>query len=424
MPRSTIRWPCTCGCGGLTGGQFVPGHDARLRGQLLRIWRTGYDPSALDRWANISRQEALEELTRRGWDPATHGSRTQAATRSRAGAARRRVASYENQTVTPDPLAGATNYTGTYTAAPLPSVDPDMRRFGVEIECMIPHGMDSYSARNANADELQALAQNKVKVALQAMAIPCETYTDYGSYIHRTRPAWKVVHDGSLTPDDRTTHYGVEIVSPPLQGREGELELKRVMDALVGIGAVVNRTCGLHVHQDAADFTAGSAATLLQSYVSNQDLIDFMVAPSRRSQFGSGFCRRITQGDIQYACDPRVREISVMADRISNRYKVVNLHAFTRHGTIEFRQHGGTVEWIKAVNWVRFTRALMAHSTAGVPLVAYGSEFRRMLDDLAITTPSLSESARNYLARRHYRMIQAVLAGAVPGNQNPLVQAR
>lgn len=32
--------PCSCGCGGETkGGRFIPGHDSRLKGWLLRIER-------------------------------------------------------------------------------------------------------------------------------------------------------------------------------------------------------------------------------------------------------------------------------------------------------------------------------------------------------------------------------------------------
>jgi len=30
---------CKCGCGGLSGGHFVPGHDAKFKGWLLKIER-------------------------------------------------------------------------------------------------------------------------------------------------------------------------------------------------------------------------------------------------------------------------------------------------------------------------------------------------------------------------------------------------
>lgn len=46
---------CTCGCGGTTsGGNFLPGHDARMRSRLLTAIRDGATPE--------SEMAALEEL--------------------------------------------------------------------------------------------------------------------------------------------------------------------------------------------------------------------------------------------------------------------------------------------------------------------------------------------------------------------------
>ena len=43
--------PCACGCPMLTAGRFVPGHDSRLRGWMLRLERgletTGITPGEL-----------------------------------------------------------------------------------------------------------------------------------------------------------------------------------------------------------------------------------------------------------------------------------------------------------------------------------------------------------------------------------------
>jgi hypothetical protein len=36
------------------------------------------------------------------------------------------------------------------------------------------------------------------------------------------------------------------------------------------------------------------------------------------------------------------------------RYNKVNLCAFLRHGTIEFRQHSGTMNVDKVINWIVF----------------------------------------------------------------------
>jgi hypothetical protein len=42
-----------------------------------------------------------------------------------------------------------------------------------------------------------------------------------------------------------------------------------------------------------------------------------------------------------------------------DRYQKLNLESLERHGTIEFRQHSGTVDAEKAVNWVRLCTAFI-----------------------------------------------------------------
>ncbi len=54
-PRKINHKPCACGCGILTeGGDFRPGHDARLKGRLLAEARSGDSG-------------ARSQLIRRGW---------------------------------------------------------------------------------------------------------------------------------------------------------------------------------------------------------------------------------------------------------------------------------------------------------------------------------------------------------------------
>lgn len=48
---------CECGCNGLTGNRFVPGHDARLHGWKLRVQRALLVPGG-DVWAQLAWIEA------------------------------------------------------------------------------------------------------------------------------------------------------------------------------------------------------------------------------------------------------------------------------------------------------------------------------------------------------------------------------
>lgn len=61
--KSTRRQPreCMCGCGETTkGGKFLPGHDAKLKSQLLTVSRS-------DEAAAPERKKARAKLRRLGW---------------------------------------------------------------------------------------------------------------------------------------------------------------------------------------------------------------------------------------------------------------------------------------------------------------------------------------------------------------------
>lgn len=46
MPKSKEPQVCLCGCGEQTkGGRFIPGHDARLKGQIVKQWREAKTPA-------------------------------------------------------------------------------------------------------------------------------------------------------------------------------------------------------------------------------------------------------------------------------------------------------------------------------------------------------------------------------------------
>jgi hypothetical protein len=60
--RKRVPGPCECKCGGHTkGGRFLPGHDARLRGELLSTLRDSSKRKS-------TRQKALEQLQEHRWE--------------------------------------------------------------------------------------------------------------------------------------------------------------------------------------------------------------------------------------------------------------------------------------------------------------------------------------------------------------------
>lgn len=195
------------------------------------------------------------------------------------------------------------------------------RRFGVEIEFF-------------------GVARHTVQRAIDTGAIPT---------------GWKVKNDISVTG------AGLELVSPPLSGEQGLASVRTTCDWLASVDAKVDRSCGLHVHHEARDLGAAGIARVARVYSDHQDLLNWLVSPSRRG--GSQYARPLTNSDVEYI------ERSARGSYLSapSRYLAVNVQSFGRHGTVEIRQHQGTLSFRKIEAWVRLGQGICdaaAQSTA------------------------------------------------------------
>ena len=192
-----------------------------------------------------------------------------------------------------------------------------------------------------------------------------------GGYHNDTATMWKLVSDGSIS-----THgagYGMEIVSPILKGESGLMQAVEMMQALEHCGAEVNRSCGVHVHFGIERMEWKSVKRIIETYAHNQDLINTTLPASRRdtrwgynipmlerdSRNGVSLERFQSFGDEYNTADV----VAFMGGNDSygnSRYFNVNLlGAFSRHKTIEFRSHGGTVDGEKLEMWVRFLHMIV-----------------------------------------------------------------
>ena len=208
---------------------------------------------------------------------------------------------------------------------------PFNRKFGVEIEAF---NIDRH-------DLARALRQAGITVEAE-------------SYNHNTRPHWKIVTDASLSGTQT-----FELVSPILEGQAGLTELETVCRVLKAKRALINRSCGLHVHFDAEQISLSQTKNLLFNYAGYESIIDSFMPNSRRGSSNT-FCQSLTHltGRIDGASSMQTLTNSVM----TNRYFKVNLQSYSRHKTIEFRQHSGTVEFEKISNWVLFLHNLVEYS--------------------------------------------------------------
>jgi hypothetical protein len=216
------------------------------------------------------------------------------------------------------------------------------RTYGIEIECILPVGMTHAAIANIISDR-----------GIDCMA---------EGYNHVTRRHWKVVTDGSLGDYAR----GAEVVSPKLSGDHGFAEIETVMKALQNAGVTVNQKCGLHVHVGAERDDLAFHQTLAKLYAAYEGVIDSLMPVSRRSN-NNTFCRSLTHASRE-AID-NCRSMSQLTSLIgqgaaAQRYSKLNMTR--RHPTVEFRQHSGTLEPIKAIVWTKTCLRLVEKAASGV----------------------------------------------------------
>jgi len=243
------------------------------------------------------------------------------------------------------------------------------RKFGVEIEC-----------NNCPIDT--------VVPALTAAGISVR----YEGYTHNVMSRWKFVTDGSLHGPN-----SYELVSPPLFGEAGLDEVRKVCKVLVQMGVTVNSSCGLHVHVDANDLQAEDVKSLVFRYMKYEGDIDSFMPRSRRGNSNS-YCRSIT--GVAEAMQ-RARETDNVRLLVENtvyqqRFYKLNVAAFLRHGTIEFRQHSGTVNATKVANWIQFCLHFVeASKVRRIPVVTVAAE-----------VPTQAPGATQGLAEAPHRLLR------------------
>ena len=186
----------------------------------------------------------------------------------------------------------------------------------------------------------------------------------FEGYHHSTRPYWKIVTDGSLSQG-----YGSagEIVSPILKGEDGARQLEKVLDAIdVVEGIRVDRSCGVHVHLDVSDLTVGQIQNVYGRYADFESQIDMIMPASRRGR-RNHWCADLHQKNRVTAKSIKSKATLSRAQRgqAGGKYYKVNLNKLTTYGTMEFRQHSGTLNFTKVINWVSF---LMAFVDTGASL--------------------------------------------------------
>jgi hypothetical protein len=180
-------------------------------------------------------------------------------------------------------------------------------------------------------------------------------------------------------------------------------ELRIATRIIAEFGGTVNKTCGLHVHHEAADLTVEQIKRVARGWKNNASIIDGLVSQSRRAATCSYYCKPLTAGDISQidGCTnlDQVRRLRL------DRYRTMNLMSYGRFGTIEIRQHQGTINYEKIRTWVLMGQALMDTAIAATQIPA-SSTVRDFITSLGAR---LDETARTYLIGRAVEFGHAAL---------------
>jgi hypothetical protein len=243
------------------------------------------------------------------------------------------------------------------------------RRFGVEIE-------------------FSGISRSVAEAALQAAGINAVNE----AYNHTTRRHWKLVPDASVR------HEGSgcgELVSPPLRGEAGLAQLELAVTTLSNAGATVNVTTGIHVHHDMAGLNGSEIAAFVTLWSERQTQIDSLVSRSRRGN-GNTYCRNLSDSELR-SIQNDFNQYGRVHQSI-DRFRKINVMSYPKYGTVEIRQHQGSLDGVKLRHWVLFGQALITAAKTHVE----GNirvDLNDMLADLQ-QYAGLTEETANFLTSR------------------------
>lgn len=168
---------------------------------------------------------------------------------------------------------------------------------------------------------------------------------------------WKSDDDGSLRgvfPDSRHEF----ILKKPIKWANVPAALDELVEAQKDAKFKFSFRTSVHVHVNAQDLTYVQLLNLIYTYVLlEQPLIDFC-GDSRKA---NRFCLRLRDadgliGELSNVFQDQTRLVNVPRDTM--RYASINLEAFRKYGSIEFRAMRGTMDTKVILRWVNMLRRL------------------------------------------------------------------
>lgn len=176
---------------------------------------------------------------------------------------------------------------------------------------------------------------------------------------HEVVNGWKLVHDGSIRTTAKRPH-GFELVSPPSSTFE---DLEKICEVLKTHKITTNKSCGIHVHHEIKELKRQQIMRVYEFYNKYESVIDGMLPQERRA---NSYCRPINRIiDNVRNCTTKSQLLRDIGGSNSSsyydhsRYYKINLRSFIYYGTIEFRQHNGSIDFEEIQDWILFTHKIV-----------------------------------------------------------------
>lgn len=241
---------------------------------------------------------------------------------------------------------------------------------GVEIECTLPN--TSFNIGNNEDVECESYCDDHDQSCCQDCDHDC-IHNDRGlsgigalkEYIKKEKIKYCTVKsDGSIAPGDG--YFGAELTI--LCKRSDRTNLKKLCSTLNKLGAVVNKSCGMHVHFDQRD--------LVTPHANMAEIKPVLMARGNRIGSCLPFLAKLvpaSRRDNSY-CQLEVSSIN------GNRYSAVNMTAFSRYKTIEVRLHSSTTDYEKINNWIDILLLPLTYDKKTLPTINNLEHFCEVFD--------------------------------------------
>lgn len=203
----------------------------------------------------------------------------------------------------------------------------------------------------------------------------------YGAYSvsDSENRSWKLVSDASIQCQRKLGNrkqiadrdYSVELVSPICRYEDIE-KVQEMIRLLREAGAFCNKSCGIHIHINAAPFEAYQLRNLVNIVASKEDMV--YRALQVDSQRERRYCKKI---DAEFL-ESMNRQKPKTRTQLQNlwykgndgsyqhyhdsRYHCLNLHSVFQKGTIEFRAFNASLHAGKLKAYVQFCIAITAQA--------------------------------------------------------------